>query len=160
MSPHARFLLAFALALKRVARRTEIFAFNTSLVRLTTLVAPAKLALTLDRIAASVPDWGGGTRIGECLEEFAERHAHRLVDGRTVVVILSDGLDRGEPARLSEAMRRIKGRARKVVWLNPLLRDPRYRPQAQGMEAALPYVDTFAPAHDAASLERLGDWLA
>jgi uncharacterized protein with von Willebrand factor type A (vWA) domain len=155
MSPHARFLLAFALALKRVAARTEVFAFNTSLVRLTAWVRPAKLALTLERIAAEVPDWGGGTRIGECLSEFAEHHLGRVVDGRTVVVILSDGLDQGDPARVRDAMRRIKARARKVVWLNPLLRDPRYRPEAQGMEAALPFVDRLAPAHDAASLERL-----
>jgi len=155
MAPHARFLLAFALALKRVARRTEVFAFNTALVRLTTWVSPARLGLTLERITAAVPDWGGGTRIGECLAEFAESHLRRVVDRRTVVVILSDGLDRGEPAVLREAMRRIKARARRVIWLNPLLRDPRYRPEAQGMEAALPFVDQFAAAHDVASLERL-----
>jgi uncharacterized protein len=153
MSPHARFLLAFALALKRVAPRTEVFAFNTSLTRLTPWLTPAKIASTLERLAAGVPDWGGGTRIGECLADFAERRG--AVDGRTVVVILSDGLDRGDTERLRAAMRRIKARARKVVWLNPLLRDPRYRPEAEGMEAALPYLDHFAAAHDSASLERL-----
>lgn len=155
MAPYARFLLAFALSLKRVARRTEVFAFNTSLTRLTPWVTPAKVALTLERVAAGVPDWGGGTRIGESLSEFAERHLGAVVDRRTVVVILSDGLDRGDTGRLREAMRRIKARARRVIWLNPLLRDPRYRPEARGMEAALPFVDHFAPAHDAASLERL-----
>jgi len=153
MSPHARFLLAFALALKRVAPRTEVFAFNTALTRLTPWVTPAKIALTLDRLAAGVPDWGGGTRIGESLAELVELAG--VIDGRTVVVILSDGLDRGDTDRLREAMRRIKARARKVIWLNPLLRDPRYRPEARGMEAALPFVDHFAPAHDAASLARL-----
>jgi hypothetical protein len=75
-------------------------------------------------------------------------------------VILSDGLDRGDTHRLQAAMRRIKARARRVIWLNPLLRDPRYRPEARGMEAALPFVDHFAPAHDAASLERLLPHLA
>jgi uncharacterized protein with von Willebrand factor type A (vWA) domain len=70
-------------------------------------------------------------------------------------VILSDGLDRGDPSQLRAAMRRLRARARKVIWLNPLLRDPRYRPDARGMEAALPFVDHFAAAHDAASLERL-----
>ncbi len=153
MSPYARFLLAFALALKRVAPRTEIFAFNTALTRLTPWVTPAKIALTLERLAAGVPDWGGGTRIGESLAELAGLSG--VIDGRTVVVILSDGLDRGDTDRLREAMRRIKARARRVVWLNPLLRDPRYRPEARGMEAALPFVDHFAAAHDAASLERL-----
>ena len=153
MSPHTRFLLVFALALKRVAPRTEIFAINTALTRLTPWVTPAKVVPTLERLAAGIPDWGGGTRIGECLADFAERPG--AVDSRTVVVILSDGLDRGDTARLRAAMRKIKARARKVIWLNPLLRDPRYRPEAQGMEAALPFVDHFAPAHDAASLERL-----
>jgi uncharacterized protein with von Willebrand factor type A (vWA) domain len=153
MSPHARFLLAFALALKRVAPRTEVFAFNTTLTRLTSWIAPAKIALTLDRLATGVPDWGGGTRIGESLLAFVERAG--AFDGRTVVVILSDGLDRGDTDRLREAMRRIRARARKIVWLNPLLQDPRYRPEAQGMEAALPFVDHFAAAYDAASLERL-----
>jgi uncharacterized protein with von Willebrand factor type A (vWA) domain len=153
MSPHTRFLLAFALALKRVAPRTEIFAINTALTRLTPWVTPAKVVPTLERLAAGIPDWGGGTRIGECLADFAARPG--AVDSRTVVVILSDGLDRGDTARLRAAMRKIKARARKVIWLNPLLRDPRYRPEAQGMEAALPFVDHFAPAHDAVSLERL-----
>jgi len=153
MGPHSRFLLAFALALKRVAPRTEVYAFNTALTRLTPWVTPARIALTLERLAEGVPDWGGGTRIGESLADFAARAG--ALDGRTVVVILSDGLDRGDPGRLRAAMRQISGRARKVVWLNPLLRDPRYRPEARGMEAALPFVDHFAAAYDARSLERL-----
>ncbi len=153
MSAHARFLLSFALALRCVAPRTEVFAFNTTLTRLTPWLSPARIALTLERLQAGVPDWGGGTRIGESLADFAARRG--AVDGRTVVVILSDGLDRGDTDRLREAMRRIRARARKVVWLNPLLRDPRYRPEARGMEAALPFVDHFGAAHDAASLERL-----
>jgi uncharacterized protein with von Willebrand factor type A (vWA) domain len=153
MSPHTSFLLAAALALKGVAPRTEVYAFNTSLVRLTPWVTPAKIALTLARLAEGVPDWGGGTRIGESLADFASRAG--AVDARTVVVILSDGLDRGDPDRLRAAMRQISARARKVVWLNPLLRDPRYRPDARGMEAALPFVDHFAAAYDARSLERL-----
>ena len=153
MDPHTRFLLAFALALQRVAPRTEVFAFNTALVRLTPWVTPARIALTLERLAAAVPDWSGGTRIGECLADFADRAG--AVDSRTMVVILSDGLDRGDTARLRAAMRRIQARARKVIWLNPLLGDPRYRPEAQGMQAALPFVDHFAAAHDVASLERL-----
>src|SRR5262249_53580365 len=146
-------LLGVALALKRVAPRTEVFAFNTSLTRLTRSLAPARIGLTLERLGAEVADWGGGTRIGECLAALVE--GHRVIDGRTVVVILSDGRDRGAAEPLREAMRRIHARARKVIWLNPLLRDPRYRPEARGMQAALPFVDTFAAAHDAASLERL-----
>jgi uncharacterized protein with von Willebrand factor type A (vWA) domain len=155
MEAHARFLLAFALSLVRAARSTEVFAFNTELVRLTPWLARRDVGATLDRLAACVPDWAGGTRIGDCLARFVAEHLAQRVDGRTVVVILSDGLDRGEPARLADAMRTIQGRARKIIWLNPLLGDPHYTPTARGMEAALPFVDQFLPAHDLASLERL-----
>jgi uncharacterized protein with von Willebrand factor type A (vWA) domain len=155
MDAHARFLLAFVLSLRRAAPGTEVFAFNTELVRLTPALRHGALGATLDRLAASVPDWSGGTRIGDCLARFVAEQLPARVDGRTVVVVLSDGLDRGEPATLAAAMRAIHARARRVVWLNPLLGDPRYAPTARGMEAALPFVDRFLPAHDLASLERL-----
>jgi uncharacterized protein len=157
MDAHARFLLAFARALKRVARRTEVFAFNTELVRITPWLSGGRgrQGAVLERLAEAVPDWSGGTRIGECLAAFVDRHLASLVDARTVVIILSDGLDRGDAALLGDAMRRIQARARRVIWLNPLLGDPRYEPTARGMAAALPYVDRFAPAHDLESLERL-----
>ncbi|HET7825086.1 MAG TPA: VWA domain-containing protein, partial [Anaeromyxobacter sp.] len=155
MDAHARFLLAFLLSLRRAARSTEVFAFNTELVRLTPLLARGDGARVLDRVAASVPDWSGGTRIGECLARFVDDHLRARVDSRTVVVVLSDGLDRGEPAVLADAMRALRSRARKVLWLNPLLGDPRYEPTARGMAAALPFVDALLPAHDLASLEAL-----
>lgn len=155
MEAHARFLLAFVLSLERAARGAEVFAFNTELVRLTPWLAPGRLGPALDRIAAAVPDWAGGTRIGDSLARFVAEHLATRVDARTVVVILSDGLDRGEPATLAAAMRAIQARARKVIWLNPLLGDPRYAPTARGMEAALPFVDAFLPAHDLDSLEEL-----
>ena len=155
MDPHVRFLLSFLLALKRVARRTELFAFNTALVHLTPWVSSGKVGATLERLAAGVPDWSGGTRIGESLAEFASRYLNEMVDAKTVVVILSDGLDRGDTQMLARAMRSIRLRARKVIWLNPLLGDARYEPTAQGMAAALPFVDVLAPAHNLESLERL-----
>jgi uncharacterized protein with von Willebrand factor type A (vWA) domain len=155
MDSHSRFLLAFVLSLKRAARRTEIFAFNTSLVRLTPWISAQKIGATLDRLAAGVPDWSGGTRIGECLAEFVARYQDQMMSSKTVVLIFSDGLDRGDPSILASAMRSIRSRARKVIWLNPLLSDARYEPTARGMEAALPFVDRFVPAHDLASLERL-----
>jgi uncharacterized protein with von Willebrand factor type A (vWA) domain len=166
MDPHARFLLAFMLALRRVAkseRSSEIFAFNTSLVRLTPLLrtlAPERLSRVLERLAAEVPDWAGGTRIGECLAEFVDHHLDQRVDARTVVIILSDGLDRGDIAPLADAMRAIHSRARRVLWLNPLAGDLRYEPTARAMAAALPYVDQLLPAHNLASLERLLPLLA
>ena len=160
MDPHTRFLLTFALSLKRVARRCEVFAFNTSLTRLTPWLTPGKIGPTLDRLAAGVPDWSGGTRIGASLDEFVTRYLDTLVSAKTVVVVLSDGLDLDSPAVLAGAMRAIRGKARKVIWLNPLLGDPRYRPEARGMKTALPFVEHFVPAHNLESLERLLPLLA
>jgi len=154
MDAHARFLLAFALSLRRAVRRTEIFVFNTSLTRVTTWVSPGKMRHTLDCLASGVPDWSGGTRIGESLAEFVTRHGRELVTRRTVVLILSDGLDRGDVTRVGEAMRTIRSRARRVIWLNPLAGDPRYEPTARAMQAALPFIDAVAPAHNLESLER------
>ncbi len=161
MDPHLRFLIAFLLALCRVARRTEVFAFNTALVRLTPWLRPGpRSGRAVQRLLAAVPDWSGGTRIAECLVEFVDRYLDELVDARTVVVVASDGLDRGDLAALPDAMRAIRRRARRVLWLNPLAGDPRYQPTARAMAAALPYVDQLLPAHDLESLERLLPLLA
>jgi uncharacterized protein with von Willebrand factor type A (vWA) domain len=160
MDAHSRFFLAFILALKRVARRTEAFAFNTTLTRLTPWLAPGKIGITLDRLAAEVPDWSGGTRIGESLAEFVRHYQRSALDSDAVVVILSDGLDRGDPEVLAGAMRAIRARARLVIWLNPLLGDARYQPLARGMEAALPFVDFFAAAHNLESLEAVAGMIA
>lgn len=155
MDAYGRFLMSFALSIRRAAPRAEVFAFNTELVHITASLAPGKVRLTLERLFTSVPDWSGGTRIGESLAAFAQGHLQRVADHKSIVVILSDGLDRGDPARLAEALRLIRRRARRVIWLNPLLGDPRYEPATLGMRVALPYVDHFAPAHDLESLERL-----
>ena len=122
---------------------------------MTPALAKGKTHLSLERLAAAVPDWSGGTRIGDCLGTFAREHFARDAPGRTVVVVVSDGLDRGDPARLAAAVRAIRRRARRLVWINPLAGDPRYEPSAAGMRAALPFVDVFASAHDLESLERL-----
>jgi len=168
MDPHARFFLAFVLALSRVARGTEVFAFNTALVRLTPHLRPGgiggiggslargdRIGGPLARLVSAVPDWSGGTRIGECLAEFVDRHLEPLVGADTVVLILSDGLDRGDLSPLARSMRALRARARRVLWLNPLAGDPRYEPTARAMAAALPYVDRLLPAHDLESLARL-----
>ena len=155
MDPHTRFLLTFVLALRRVVRASEIFVFNTALVRLTPWLRLGRVDVALERMAARVPDWSGGTKIGESLAEFVEYYLDELVDGRTVVLILSDGLDRGDLAPLQGAMRAIRARARRVLWLNPLAGDSRYEPTARAMAAALPYIDRLLPAHNLESLERV-----
>jgi uncharacterized protein with von Willebrand factor type A (vWA) domain len=154
MDPHTRFLLAFVLSLPRVVRSLEVFAFNTELTRLTPWLSRRRVREVLEQVREAVPDWSGGTRIGQCLETFVRDHLASTVNSRTVVLVLSDGLDRGEPERLAGAMRAIRAAARRVVWLNPLMGDPRYEPTARGMQAALPYVDRLAPAHNLESLER------
>lgn len=163
MDPHTRFLLTFVLALRRVSRSersTEIFAFNTTLVRLTPWIRPGRIDLTLDRLAAQVPDWSGGTKIGQSLADFVAFYLEELVNRQTTVLILSDGLDRGDVEPLAGAMRALQARARRVLWLNPLAGDERYEPTARAMAAALPFVDRLLPAHNLESLERLLPLLA
>jgi uncharacterized protein with von Willebrand factor type A (vWA) domain len=155
MDAHVRFLLAFVIGFKRIARRTEVFAFNTSLVRLTPWLEPARIVRTLDRLASGVPGWSGGTRIGESLVEFVTKYLDDVVSSRSVVVILSDGLDRGDTSGIADAMRALHSKARRTIWLNPLSGDPRYEPTARAMQAALPFIDRLAPAHDLESLERI-----
>ncbi len=155
MDPYSRLLLTFVLSLGRVARRTETFAFNTSLTRLTPWITAGNVAATLSRFARKVEDWSGGTRIGQCLTAFVDEHLRQTVSGDTSILIFSDGLDRGETGALDTALLAIRRRARRVIWLNPLMGDPRYRPEARGMKAALPHVDHLVPAHNAESLERL-----
>jgi uncharacterized protein len=155
MDAYTRVLLAFAFALRRVVRRVEIFAFNTTLVRVTRMIAPGKVLRSLESLSAGVPDWSGGTRIGACLAEFLASHRDVRVDRNTIVVCVSDGLDQGDTELLERSMRELRARAGKIIWLNPLLGDARYRPECAGMRAALPYVDHFAPAHNLESLQGL-----
>jgi uncharacterized protein with von Willebrand factor type A (vWA) domain len=154
MEMHTRFLLAFARALARAAKGTEVFVFNTELTRVTPWLA-GRQDLVLDRLARAVPDWSGGTRIGESLGAFVDEHLDARVDSRTSILVFSDGLERGDVGELAAAMRRIRSRAREVIWLNPLLSDPRYEPTARGMAAALPFVDRLLPAHDLETLGRV-----
>jgi uncharacterized protein with von Willebrand factor type A (vWA) domain len=155
MDSYTRLLLAFAFALRRVMKRAEIFAFNTRLVRVTRMIAPAQIPRTLERLAAEVADWSGGTRIGACLAEFLAQYKETMIDRNTTVILVSDGLDQGEAALLERSMRALRERGCRIIWLNPLLGDSRYRPEAAGMRAALPFVDHFGPAHNLESLEGL-----
>jgi uncharacterized protein len=154
MDLYSRFLLQLVFALQRAFARVESFAFSTSLHRITPQLERGTYREALDRLAREVPGWSGGTRIGESVAAFAAGWP-RLVDRRTVLVILSDGWDTGEPAVLADALAALRRRAGRVVWLNPLLGSPGYEPLTRGMQAALPHVDVFAPVHNLESLERL-----
>jgi len=155
MDGYTRMLLAFAFALRRTMRKVEIFAFNTSLVRVTRMISAIDVVSSLEKLAAEVPDWSGGTRLGGCLRDFNARFKDSVINRHTTVLIVSDGLDHGDAAVLGGAMRMLRERAGRIVWLNPLLGDARYRPETEGMRAALPYVDHFAPAHNFDSLAGL-----
>lgn len=155
MDPYARFFLAFVTALKKVVPDMEVFAFDTSLKRITPWIAGGDAAATMRRLAQKAGDWSGGTRIGECLAHFATHYLRNSVSGDTSVLIFSDGLDRGDTEALETALTAIRKRARRVLWLNPLMGYSGYQPEARGMKAALPHVDALVPAHDLHSLESL-----
>jgi uncharacterized protein len=159
MDLYSGFLLQFIYALQRVLGRVESFVFSTQLTRVTGYFRTSDIFAALERVSKEVPDWSGGTQIGRSLETFNERFASTLVDGRTIVIILSDGLDTGEPEPIGRAVQALRQRARRVIWLNPLLGHAGYAPLARGMSSALPYVDVFAPAHNLASLQKLGNHL-
>jgi uncharacterized protein with von Willebrand factor type A (vWA) domain len=99
--------------------------------------------------------WSGGTRIGECLQDFNREQGARLVHSRTGVIIVSDGYDTGEPAQLAEALGTLRKRARRMVWFNPLLNQPGFTPVAGGMQAAMPHLDLLAPGAELADIERV-----
>jgi uncharacterized protein with von Willebrand factor type A (vWA) domain len=153
MDLYSRFLLQFLFALQNVFGRVETFAFSTRLTRITDHLRGRSYRHVLQRLR-EVGDWSGGTRIGDSLAEFVRRWS-ALVDRRTIVIVLSDGWDTGEPDVLAGALARIKRRAARVIWLNPLLGNPSYEPLTRGMAAALPLVDHFAAAHNLAALRRL-----
>lgn len=154
MDLYSRFLLQFLYALQNCFARVETFVFSTRLSRVTEQLRRRPYAFALRRLASGVDDWSGGTRIGECLSAF-EAGWPRIVDRRTVVVVVSDGWDAGDPALLGSTLASIRARAGRVVWLNPLLGSPTYKPETRGMAAALPHLDVFAPVHNLDSLRAL-----
>ena len=160
MDLYSRFLIQFIYALQHAVGRVETFVFSTGLSRITGSLARDDLRAALDEIARRVPDWSGGTKIGRSLRRFLTEHGATVLDGRTVVIIVSDGWDTGDVDVLEDAMAELQRRAARVIWLNPLLASPGYEPICQGMRVALPYVDVFAPAHNLESLRRLERYLA
>jgi uncharacterized protein with von Willebrand factor type A (vWA) domain len=154
MDIYSRFLLQFLYALQGSMARVESFVFATTLRRVTEALRERPYAGALRGLGAEASDWSGGTRIGASVEAF-NQDWRRLVDRRTVVVLLSDGWETGDPALLGEQLELLKSRCRRLIWLNPLLGSEGYEPLTQGMQAALPHVSVFAPAHNLASLRAL-----
>ncbi|KAB1140391.1 VWA domain-containing protein [Streptomyces luteolifulvus] len=154
MAPYADALLRFAHAAVR-GQRTEVFTIGTRLTRVTRELSHRDPDLAMAAVAGAVPDWRGGTRLGELLREFLNRWGQRGMARGAVVVVLSDGWERGDPELLAAQMRRLHRLAHRVIWANPRKARPGYAPLAAGMAAALPSVDAFVEGHSLAALERL-----
>jgi uncharacterized protein with von Willebrand factor type A (vWA) domain len=135
--------------------RVEAFLFATRLTRITRELTRRGTAQGVLAVPQRVPDWGGGTRIGEALRTFNVRWARRVMRHGPVVLLISDGWDRGEPDVLRREMARLRRSCHRLIWLNPLLGSPDYQPLTRGMQSALPFVDDFLPVHNLASLEAL-----
>jgi uncharacterized protein len=154
MERYSRVLLHFAHAIVRRHRRVEAFLFSTRLTRITPQLRGQKIDDALGAVAGSVPDWSGGTRIGSALKQFHQRWGRRIMHGGPVVLLISDGWDRGDPNELRQEIARLQRSCWRLIWLNPLIGTADYAPLTRGLQAALPFVDDFLPAR---SLRNLAD---
>ena len=155
MDRYSRMLLQFVHTLSHGLRSVESFVFGTRLTRITRLLRHRDIDDAVTLVSKQVVDWSGGTRIGETLKEFNYRWGRRVLGHGAVVLLISDGWDRGEPQLLSREMARLRRSCHRLIWLNPLLGRPGYQPITQGMQVALPHVDDFLPVHNLVSLEQL-----
>jgi uncharacterized protein with von Willebrand factor type A (vWA) domain len=155
MERYSRLLLHFMYAVRQSSRFVEAFVFGTRLTRITPALRSRDLDAALSEVSRRVVDWSGGTRIGESLRTFNFRYARRVLRSGAVVVIISDGWERGDVALLGREMDRLHRSCHHLIWLNPLAGAPDYAPLVQGMRAALPHVDLFLPLHNLDSIGQL-----
>jgi len=160
MSLYTAFFVRFLHGVVDAFRDAEAFVFHTRLAHVSASLRDRDVSRAVDRLSLMAQGIGGGTRIGESIATFNRWHARRVINARTAVMIVSDGYDTGEPERLGAEMRRLRRRCRRIIWLNPLIGWRDYSPAARGMQAALPCVDLFAPAHNLKSLAALEPYLA
>ena len=155
MERYTRMLLHFVHTMAVSGQQLEAFLFATRLTRITRHLEHRGVDRAVSEVARAVPDWAGGTRIGEAIKAFNYRWARRTLRGGAVALVISDGWDRGDPELLSQEMARLQRSCHRLIWLNPLLGSPDYQPLTRGMQAALPYIDDFLPAHNLHSLQEL-----
>ena len=160
MSLYTAFFIRFLHGVVDAFRESEAFVFHTRLAHVSASLRDRDVTRAVDKLSLMAQGIGGGTKIGESLATFNRWHARRVINSRTAVMIVSDGYDTGTPEQLGEEMRRLRRRCRRIIWLNPLIGWRDYSPQARGMQAALPYIDLFAPAHNLESLAALEPYLA
>ena len=156
MDIHILMILQFVHALRQIDRRTEIFFFSTDISRKTHQFDARDFASVMAGLPESVADWGGGTRIGHCLQRFNDTFGQQMLSGKSIIVIFSDGWDRGEIGLLEAQMALLQRKAYKIIWLNPLAAAKDYQPVCQGMSTALPYIDSFLPMSRPEDLRILG----
>ncbi len=154
MELYSRFFIHLIYAFQNACDRIETFVFSTALHRVSELFEQYHLAKAYQIVSERVPQWSGGTTIGKCLQKFASEYGHLLLDKKTVVLILSDGWDTGEPETMRQAMKNIRRASKKIIWLNPLAGSPEFAPEAIGMKTALPYIDVLESAHNLESLQK------
>jgi uncharacterized protein len=160
MADYSRHLMQFAHSAKQATAKVEVFCFGTRLTRITKALNDRRTDSALEQAAAAVVDWDGGTRIGQSLDTFVRRWGRNGLSRGAVVVICSDGLDRGDPGQLAAAMERLSRLCYRLVWLNPHKGDdPHFRPSTVGMMVAAPHIDLLLSGHDLASLEQLAQVL-
>ncbi|HXX10542.1 MAG TPA: VWA domain-containing protein [Burkholderiales bacterium] len=153
MALYSFFYLRLARALSAELADVHSFIFHTRITAVSQALHDPDPWRAQERLHVLAQGWAGGTRIGECLAQFNREHAPRIVHSRTALLIMSDGYDTGDPQELADALARLRRRARRVVWLNPLCNRPGYAPICQGMQAAMPHLDLLAPGADLASIE-------
>ena len=159
MDCYSQFLIQFIYALKREIRDVEVGVFSTRMTPISRLLKNKSVEESLREVADTVHDWAGGTDIGGCLREFNDRFAREMLKAKTVMIIVSDGWDRGDADLMRREMERLRRRVHKLMWLNPLLGSPGYQPLCLGMKTALPYLDHFMAAHNLESLVQLAKTL-
>jgi uncharacterized protein with von Willebrand factor type A (vWA) domain len=159
MERYSRILLQFLYTVAWQLERVEVFVFSTRLTRITRQLHHRSIEVALADAGRAVHDWAGGTRIGDAIKQFNYQWARRVLNQGAVVLVVSDGWDRGEIDLLAREMARLQRSSSQVIWLNPLLGDADYQPLVRGMQAALPYIDRFLPVHNLASLEQLASVL-
>jgi len=159
MERYARMLIHFVHSLSVGSGRVEVFLFATHLTRVSRELEKRRVDDVVSPVLRRVPDFGGGTRIGEAIRTLNVHWARRVLGHGTVVLLISDGWDRGDPGLLREEMARLQRTCHRLIWLNPLLGSADYRPLTRGMQAALPFVDDFLPVHNLTSLATLASHL-
>ena len=155
MAQYSRMFLHFMHAMTNNGDRVHSFLFGTRLTNISRYLRNKDVDLALEETANAVEDWSGGTRIGFCLKQFNQHWSRRMLGQGAVVILLTDGLDRGEGPELGKQMERLSKSCRQLVWLNPLLRYKKFEPRAEGVRIMLPYVDVFRSAHNINSLAEL-----